>query len=373
VRPTDDCTSCEAIAGSAVLKLPYIVAEIGLNHDGDYGRACRLIWEAAKAGANAVKFQYVKADRLVARSAPPYFHQAGAPAETQHEFFRRSDALDRHDYECLKEECYLAGVDFLCTVFDVESIHWIAPLVPAFKVASADITNIPLLKAVASYKKPVYLSTGAATKADVNHAYRILRVGDGTCSDQFRGVSAIDIIPMHCVLSYPTPVDQANLGMIPPLQEYQGWPRGYSDHTLFYLDVLTTAWLLGATVIEKHFTLDKMLPGNDHYHSMDPTDLRALVAKLKELQAMIGDGEKRVLPIEEAARLNARQSWHYARDLQPGHMIQEGDVVLKRPAGGWPPERSPVGLTVESVVLADEPVTLVVRTCDKTQSQTKLK
>lgn len=338
------------------MKPPYIIAEIGLNHGGDYNVAADMVVRAVHAGADACKFQYVKADSLVSRSAPPYFQQVGEAAETQHAFFARSDGLRRNDYESLAETCHAAGVDFLCTVFDVESVHWIAPLVPAFKVASADITNIPLLQAIAAYQKPVYLSTGAATQAEVNQAYRTLRVGNGTCSDQFRGVAAIDIIPMHCVLSYPTPVDQAHLGMIPPLQEYQGWPRGYSDHTLFNLDVLTTAWLLGATVIEKHFTLDKTLPGNDHYHSMDPTDLRKLVAKFKELQTMIGDGEKRVLPIEEAARLNARQSWHATCDLGRDHVIEHGDVVLKRPGTGIAAGEAVIGLQLNTSVRADDPI-----------------
>jgi len=126
---------------------------------------------------------------------------------------------------------------------------------------------------------------------------------------------------------------------------------------MFNLDVLTTACFLGATVIEKHFTLDKALPGNDHYHSMDPTDLRLLMAKFKELHAMIGDGEKRVLPIEEPARLNARQSWHAARDLPVGHVIQEGDAVLKRPGTGLPASERIVGRVIYGQpVVADEPL-----------------
>jgi len=319
------------------MNTPYIIAEIGLNHGGDYVKASQMIWEASEAGADAVKFQYVKADTLVSKRAPTYFHQEGAAAETQHQFFARSDGLTRADYEMLASWAKFKGIDFLCTVFDVESVHWIAPLVPAFKVASADITNIPLLEAIAGYGKPVYLSTGAATADEIDVALHVLPTPTTL---------------LHCVLSYPTPPDQAQLGVI---RNYL--PVGYSDHTLFNLDVLTTAWLLGATVIEKHFTLDKTLPGNDHYHSMDPTDLRALVAKFKELQAMIGDGEKRVLPIEEAARLNARQSWHAARDLTKGNMIRPGDVVLKRPGTGMAPSDDPVGFVLFADVSADAPIT----------------
>lgn len=340
------------------MKLPYIIAEIGLNHEGSITRAFYMIEAAARAGANAVKFQWVRPDRLVSRNAPPYFQQVGAPAQTQHEFFSRVEEFDHVHFETLAEKCHECGVDFLCTPFDVETVEWLNPLVPAFKIASADITNIPLLEAVARTGKPVYLSTGAATTKEIRAAARVI------------GLRATI---MHCVLSYPTPPSDANLEIVQRIAEGWPWlsmddpmspvgkefpyPAGYSDHTLFNLDVLTTAWLLGATVIEKHFTLDKTLPGNDHYHSMDPTDLRTLVAKLKELQAMIGDGEKRVLPCEEAARLNARQSWHAARDLPVGHVIAEGDVVLKRPGTGLAPREPMVGQPLRRAVRADEPIT----------------
>lgn len=329
------------------MKLPYIIAEIGLNHEGSASRAADMIWEAAQAGANAAKFQAVRADRLVSKSAPAYFHQEGKQARTQHEFFDRVRPFTEAEWGYMKWSCDRNGIDFLCTVFDVESVHWVAPLVPAFKVASADITNIPLLKAIRSaaledYDKPksIYISTGAATRDEVDRAWGFFH-------------RTPNVTWLHCVLSYPTPTSDANLGVMQGLPA----PYGYSDHTLFNLDVLTTAWLLGATVIEKHFTLDKSLPGNDHYHSMDPADLRTLVAKFKELQAMIGDGEKRVLPIEGAARLNARQSWHAVRDLPVGHVIQEGDAVLKRPGTGLPASERIVGRIIYGqAVQADEPL-----------------
>lgn len=334
------------------MKLPYLICEVGLNHSGDYATAVRMIHAAADAGADAVKFQYVKADRLVSHTAPAYFQQVGEAAATQHAFFARSDRLDRGDYERLAVECQKAGVDFLCTVFDVESVEWVAPLVKAFKVASADITNIPLLEAIVQHGKPVYLSTGAATENEVFAALNLL-------------VPAKPRLPhpvtvLHCVLSYPTRITDANLGRIgrrnPDWAFYPTVNLGYSDHTLFNLDVLTTAWLLGASVIEKHFTLDKTLPGNDHYHSMDATDLRALVAKLHELQAMIGDGEKRVLPCEFPARNAARQSWHATRDLPAGTVLTADDVILKRPGDGLPPSDVLVGRTLEEPVGADESI-----------------
>ena len=328
------------------MKLPYIIAEVGLNHGGDYEVAVSMIETAAIAGADAVKFQYVKADRLVSKSAQPYFQQIGEPAETQHAFFSRSDALDRGDYERLAKVCAGCGVDFLCTVFDVESVHWVAPLVPAFKVASADITNQPLLEAIRGYvhenysiSKNIYISTGAASQSEINETRTFFN-------------KTPNVSWLHCVLSYPTPPHLAGLGVMQGLP----CPFGYSDHTLFNLDVLTTAWLLGASVIEKHFTLDKTLLGNDHYHSMDPNDLRALIAKLKELQAMIGDGEKRVLPIEEPARANARQSWHAVRDLPAGHILTADDVVLKRPADGLAPGYPIIGKRLAYPIATDAPI-----------------
>lgn len=331
------------------MNLPYIICEVGLNHGGDWPTARNMIVAAKEAGADAVKFQYVKAGRLVSHRAPTYFQQTGQAVSTQHSFFARSDALDRADYEALAELCGVMGIDFLCTPFDVETVEWLNPLVPAFKIASADITNYPLLEAVRRTGKPVYLSTGAATRGEVRLA-----------CDTFYGSNKLTVL--HCVLAYPTPPEQANLGAIwwdSSVLPNKLWDHvGSSDHTLFNLDVLTTAWLLGASVIEKHFTLDKTLPGNDHYHSMDPTDLRALVAKLKELQAMIGDGEKRVLPCEEAARLNARQSWHATMDLDAGQTLFDDMVTLKRPGTGCPASMNMVGKLLSRPVRADEPITL---------------
>lgn len=328
------------------MKLPYLIAECGVAHEGSLVRAGELIQAAAEAGAHAVKFQYYKANTLAAKNSPVYFQQDGNPAATQHEFFSRYDKLDRSDYETLARTCELAGMDFGCTVFTPEDVTWIDPLVKWHKVASADITNWPLLDAVAATGKPIYLSCGASTDAEIRDAI------------EGRWMRA-KVTLLHCVLAYPTPVEFANLGAIYRLCGAQGIGHmGYSDHTLFNLDVLTTAWLLGAQVIEKHFTLDKTLPGNDHYHSMDPTDLRALVAKLKELQAMIGDGEKRVLKIEEPARLYARRGLYAARDIPPGKILEAADIAILRPSANLGPERyhDLLGQPIPQARLAGEPL-----------------
>lgn len=322
------------------MKLPYLICEIGLNHDGSLTRAVQMIYAIAEAGRGyaggiAAKFQAVFPDRLCTKTAPVYFQQDGNPAQTQHEFFSRSATFSRADYEHLAQECRSAGIDFLCTAFDVETVGWLAPLVKAFKVASADITNLPLLEAIAAYGKPIYLSTGAATQIEVANAVR------GIAKSRIN--VRRDLTFLHCVLAYPTPTNQAALSQITALREFQrgDWscPVGYSDHTLFNLDVLTTAWLLGASVIEKHFTLDKGLPGNDHYHSADAADLKALIAKFQFLQTIIGDGEKRVLPIEEVSRQYARRGLYAARPISAGKVLEAADVAILRPTARLGPER----------------------------------
>lgn len=328
------------------MKLPYLIAECGVAHEGSLIRAEALIHAAAAAGADAVKFQYYKAETLAVKNSPVYFQQDGNPAQTQHEFFSRYDQLDRSDYEILARTCEQAGVDFGCTVFTPDDVAWVDPLVKWHKVASADITNEPLLAAIGNCGKRTYLSTGAATKQEINRAWGILKIHGNR-----------DCVELHCVLAYPTPPQEAQLGLIPSLRNPIG-QVGYSDHTLFNLDVLTTAWLLGAQVIEKHFTLDKSLPGNDHYHSMDPTDLRALVAKLQELQAMIGDGEKRVLKIEEPARLYARRGLYAARDIPPGKILEAADIAILRPSANLGPERyhDILGQPIPQARVAGEPL-----------------
>lgn len=328
------------------MKRPYLIAECGVAHEGSFARALELVQAAAAAGADAVKFQCYKADTLAATDSPVYFQQDGNPATTQHEFFSRYDALEHADYEHLVAQCARLGIDFGCTVFTPEDVAWVDPLVQWHKVASADITNVPLLDAVAATGKPVYLSCGASTDAEIRAAI------DGRWM-------RTKVTLFHCVLAYPTPVEFANLGAIYRLCGAQGIGRmGYSDHTLFNLDVLTTAWLLGAQVIEKHFTLDKTLPGNDHYHSMDPTDLKALVAKFQELQAMIGDGEKRVLPIEETARLYARRGLYAKRDIPVGKVFEAADIAILRPSARLGPEcyASLLGMPAEYSRLAGEPL-----------------
>lgn len=315
--------------GGARLKLPSLIAEIGLNHGGSLARAVQMVRELGVVAREypagiAAKFQAVFPETLCTADSPTYFQQVGEIAPTQREFFTRSATFTQRDYEFLADECVANGVEFLCTPFDVATVGWLNPLVKAFKIASADITNIPLLDAIAATGKPVYLSTGAATLAEIDEA----TVG------RWR---RRDVTWMHCVLSYPTPLADAHLAPIARWAPYG--PTGYSDHTLFSRDVLTTAWLLGASVIEKHYTFDKTLPGNDHYHSMDQLDLSLLCQHFRQLQLVIGEGDKRVLPIEEAARRYARRGLYAARAIPQGKTLEAEDIAILRPSARLGPER----------------------------------
>lgn len=307
---------------------PYIIAEIGVNHEGSIDLAKRLIDEACEGGAHAAKFQTYKAGKLASRNSPAYWDTAEEPTRSQHELFAKYDSFGPAEYRALARHCAARGIDFLSTPFDLEAVELLEPLVPAFKVASADITNVPLLRRVARAGKPVLLSTGASTLAEIEFAVDLLRL---------QGV--IDIVLLHCVLNYPTAVDNAQLGMIRVLRRvFPGCVVGYSDHVVpdDTISALEVATLLGACVLEKHFTHDKTRPGNDHYHAMNRDDLRRFVERAT-LFRRLASGERKDLDKESAARLHARRSIVAARDIKAGETFSEDNLIAKRPAHGISP------------------------------------
>jgi sialic acid synthase SpsE len=307
---------------------PYVIAEIGVNHGGDLGLARRLIDLAHEGGAHAAKFQTYKAGKLASRHSPAYWDTTKEPATSQHDLFARYDAFGPEEYGALADHCRKVGIDFLSTPFDLEAVDLLDPLVPAFKVASADITNVPLLRAVAGRGKPVLLSTGASTLPEVAFALATVR-----------GAGAREVALLHCVLNYPTPYAHAELGTIRQLiREFPDVAIGYSDHTVPTpgMEVLQTAVLLGATVLEKHFTHDKTLPGNDHYHAMDLGDLRHFLAGMAFQRTVLGGGTRTVAH-EAAARAHARRSLVAARALKAGAVLSERDLIAKRPGHGISP------------------------------------
>ena len=230
---------------------PYLIAEIGVNHEGSIDTAKYLIDLAKEGGADAVKFQTYKAENLASKNSPAYWDLAKERTTSQYELFKKYDVFNKSEYIELHDYAKKVSIDFLSTPFDIQSVDFLNDMVPFFKIASADITNLPFLRKIASKQKPIILSTGAANKEEIAYAVNVLKEN---------GVNSIAIL--HCILNYPTTNDNASLNMISDLKNY--FPDliiGYSDHTLPCKSMLTltTSFLLGAVIIEKHFTHNKML------------------------------------------------------------------------------------------------------------------
>lgn len=308
---------------------PYVIAEIGVNHEGSMDTALRLIELAKEGGADAAKFQTYKAEKLAAKTSPSYWDLKSEPTTSQRELFKKYDGFGAEEYRRLAAHCLKVGIDFVSTPFDLDAVDLLDPLMSFYKVASADLTNIPLLRKVASREKPVVLSTGAATLEEIRNAVR-----------ELEKYGAPSVVLLHCVLNYPTPIDRANINMITGLQrEFPGYMIGYSDHTVpdQRMQVLTAAWLMGALVLEKHFTHDKTLPGNDHYHAMDVTDLKSFKANVDLITSAGGRMEKAPLDSEAPAREHARRSIVTSGEVGAGAILDDRNLTTKRPAHGISP------------------------------------
>lgn len=308
-----------------------IIAEAGVNHNGDMEMARRLVDVAAEAGVDMVKFQTFKADRLVTASArkADYQEQSDRAGESQHAMLHRLE-LTRGMHEELIAHCQTRGIRFFSTAFDPESIDLLATLgVELFKIPSGEITNLPYLRHVGHYGKPVILSTGMATLDDIGAALEVL-VQAGTPRDR--------ITVLHCTTAYPTPMADVNLRAMLAIRDAFGVAVGYSDHTPG-IEVSVAAVALGATVIEKHFTLDRRLPGPDHKASLEPVELKALVNAIRNIEQAMGDGIKRPTRSEEANRPVARKSLVAARAIRAGEVFSESNLAVKRPGTGLSPMR----------------------------------
>lgn len=307
---------------------PYIIAEIGVNHEGDMALAKRLIDEAKEGGAHAAKFQSYKAGKIASKNSPAYWDTSKEPTDSQYKLFQKYDGFEAEDYGELAAYCEEIGIDFLSTPFDLEAVDFLAPLMPAFKIASADITNIPLIRKCAAQGKPMLMSTGAATLPEIELAVQTARAA-----------GAKDISLLHCVLNYPTPEDHAQLAMIEVLKRtFPDCVIGYSDHVVpdETISALEVAVLKGASILEKHFTHDKNLPGNDHYHAMDKEDLKKFVNKVETYRRLLSEGSKD-LSKEQAARTHARRSIVAACNIKAGDVLTEENLIAKRPAHGISP------------------------------------
>ncbi len=309
------------------IPMPYVIAEAGVNHEGSMEIARRLIDEAAEGGADAIKFQTYRAATLASRDSPAYWDTSKEPTQSQYELFKRHDSFWKNEFEALKKHCDARNIAFLSTPFDLESAHFLNELMDVFKISSSDITNRPFIEKICAFKKPILLSTGASHLYEIAEAVEWIEA----CGNP--------LALLHCVLNYPTRDENAALGMIPALARI--FPRhliGYSDHTLpGDMQILETATLLGARVLEKHFSHDKSLPGNDHYHAMDKEDLKRFYTRLSHILASIGELKVSALPEEEPARRNARRSLVASRAIAKGSRISADDLTWKRPAHGISP------------------------------------
>lgn len=327
------------------LAMPYVIAEAGVNHEGSMELAKRLIDEAAEGGADAIKFQTYKAETLASKDSPAYWDLSREPTTSQYELFKRHDSFWKNEFEKLARYCQQSGITFLSTPFDLESAGFLNDLMPAFKISSSDITNKPFIEYICKFGKPVILSTGASWLAEIAEAVQWIEA----CGNP--------LALLHCVLNYPTANENAALGMIPALKRvFPAHLAGYSDHTLpGDMHILEIAVILGARIIEKHFTHDKTLAGNDHYHAMDKDDLRNFYKRISELQKIIGTFEITCLPEEAAARANARRSLVTANPIQAGSRITGSDLTWKRPASGISPKYidQVIGMIVRENIKAD--------------------
>lgn len=307
----------------------FVIAEAGVNHNGDGALARRLVDAAADAGADAVKFQLFRADEVAAPDAPKARYQAettGA-SESQLEMLRRLE-LDPGAFAQLKRRAEERGLLFLSSAFDAASVDVLDRLgVAAFKIGSGEVTNHPLLAEVGRRGRPVILSTGTADLAEVEAAV-----------DVVRDAGASGIVLLHCVSAYPAAAEDANLRAIETMAARLGLPVGYSDHTEGD-EVALAAVALGACVVEKHFTVDRSLPGPDHRASLEPDELAALVGRIRRVEAALGDGVKQPTAAERANAQVVRRSLAAADDLPPGAVLTAGMLTALRPGTGISPAR----------------------------------
>lgn len=306
-----------------------IIAEAGVNHNGSLDMAIALVDAAAEAGADWVKFQTFSAERLVTCSAPKagYQMQATGNEEGQFEMLRRLELTEAMHYS-LQAHCAQRGIGFLSTGFDIESVDFLVSLgMRLFKVPSGEITNWPYLRHIGKLQGEVILSTGMATLAEIEGALTVLEQA---------GTARQNITVLHCTTEYPAPMSEVNLRVIQTLSEIFGVRTGYSDHTKG-IEVSIAAVALGACVIEKHFTLDRQLPGPDHKASLEPDELCQMVSAIRHVEVAMGDGVKRPSTSELRNRLVARKSIVAACPIRRGEMLSSDNLTIKRPGTGLSP------------------------------------
>ena len=317
----------------------YLIAEIGVNYydiANKYGislmdAAKLMVKEAKQCGINAVKFQSYKAEKLASKFSPAYWDLNEESTTSQFELFKKYDIFGENEYKILKKYCDTLGIMFMSTPFDFEAVDYLQELVEVYKISSSDITNLPFLEYIAKKNKPIILSTGASNLDEIFMAVETIKKYNDN-----------RLTIMHCVLEYPTPLQHANLLKIQGLmQKFPDEIIGYSDHTKPTDEAIvqTVAYGLGATVIEKHFTLDKSLKGNDHYHAMDVKDAKKIIDNMKLIKQIKGKEMISCLESEQLARENARRSIVAKYHITAGTKITKEMLTFKRPGNGIPPNQ----------------------------------
>ena len=324
----------------------FIIAEAGVNHNGSIDLALKLIDSARASGADAVKFQTFRADQLATRSAhkAAYQERTTTATESQFEMLQRLE-LDVDDHRRLIDYCRKVGIQFLSSPFDEQSADLLAEMdLPLYKIPSGEITNLPFLDHVARKGRPIILSTGMSTLGEIEEAVAVLRTA---------GNNRLTLL--HCVTEYPAPYAEVNLRAMHTLRVAFGLPVGYSDHTPGY-EISIAAVALGAEVIEKHFTVDRSLPGPDHATSLEPDELEQMVTAIRHVEVALGDGIKRPAQCELPNISVARKSVVASRSLIAGQRLTAEDLDIKRPGNGIAPRLKPmlIGRTLSADLEKDE-------------------
>ncbi len=306
-----------------------IIAEAGVNHNGDLDLARRMVVEARKAGADYVKFQTAVPELVISTIAPKAEYQKETTGDAQSQLeMCRAIHLPLGDYAGLAELCRSEGIGFMSTPFDLVSIDTLAALgMDYWKIPSGEITNLPYLRKIGRRAEPVILSTGMSTIAEVEAAVKVLETA---------GTPRSIISLLHCTTQYPTPMDAVNLSAMKALESLGCAAVGYSDHTIG-IEVPVAAVAMGARIIEKHFTLDCNLPGPDHRASLEPHELKAMVDAIRNVEKALGSGDKQVADAERPNIEVARKSIVAARDIRRGELLTEENITVKRPGNGISP------------------------------------
>ena len=306
----------------------FIIAEVGVNHNGDLNLAYKMVDIALQAGVDAVKFQSFITEELITLNAPKASYQLETTGQSNSQYMMlKALELTSIQHNMLKQYCADKGIVYLCTPYEHTSVDMLDVLdVTAYKIASTDINNLPFLQYIATKNRPVILSTGMSTLGEIEQAIGVLYSG---------GLKG-KIILLHCTSEYPAPIEEVNLCAILTMQQAFGCPIGFSDHTVG-LGASPWAVAIGACIIEKHFTLDRSMDGPDHRASLEPTELKELVHTVRQVEVALGNGVKRPMPSELTNKPLMQKSLVARRAIQAGSVITVNDLTCKRPGFGLAP------------------------------------